>query len=95
MLLGSMLLVIPEVFGVGYGAINNALMNKMSLALMGALIFGKILATSVSLGSGRITSYNVCYTKLLRLNVASGNTFLDEDFHEMVDRLSRVEDIVD
>jgi CIC family chloride channel protein len=52
LLLGSMLLVVPEVFGVGYGAINLALMTKMSLALMGALIFAKILATSISLGSG-------------------------------------------
>jgi CIC family chloride channel protein len=52
LLLGSMLIVVPQVFGVGYGAINLALANQMSLALMGALIFAKILATSVSLGSG-------------------------------------------
>ncbi len=51
-LLGTMLLVVPQVFGVGYGAINLALMNQMSLALMGTLIFAKILATSISLGSG-------------------------------------------
>ena len=51
-LLGSMLLLVPQVFGVGYGAINLALMNKMSLSLMGALILAKILATSISLGSG-------------------------------------------
>ena len=52
MLLGSMLLVVPQVFGVGYGAVNLALLNKMSLTLMGALIFAKIVATSISLGSG-------------------------------------------
>ena len=52
MLLGSMLMVLPQVFGVGYGAINLALVNKMSITLMGALIFAKILATSISLGSG-------------------------------------------
>jgi CIC family chloride channel protein len=52
LLLGSMLIVVPQVFGVGYGAINLALANQMSLALMGALIFAKILATSISLGSG-------------------------------------------
>lgn len=51
-LLGSMLLVVPHVFGVGYGAINLALTNKLSLGLMGALIFAKILGTSISLGSG-------------------------------------------
>jgi CIC family chloride channel protein len=50
--LGSMLVVVPQVFGVGYGAINQALANELSLSLMGALIFAKILATSVSLGSG-------------------------------------------
>jgi len=52
MVLGSMLLVVPQVFGVGYGAINLALTSKLSLSLMAALIFAKILATSVSLGSG-------------------------------------------
>jgi CIC family chloride channel protein len=72
MLLGSMLLVIPEVFGVGYGAINNALMNKMSLALMGALIFGKILATSVSLGSG---STGGILAPSLFVGVMTGGTF--------------------
>jgi CIC family chloride channel protein len=51
-LLGGMLLVVPQVFGVGYGAINLVLLNQMSLALMGTLIFAKILATSISLGSG-------------------------------------------
>jgi CIC family chloride channel protein len=50
--LGCMLVVVPQVFGVGYGAINQALANELSLSLMGALIFAKILATSVSLGSG-------------------------------------------
>ncbi len=52
LLVGSMLLVVPQVFGVGYGAINLALINQMSLALMAALIFAKIVATSISLGSG-------------------------------------------
>ena len=51
-LLGCMLLVVPEVFGVGYGAINLVLVNQMGMALMGALVFAKILATSISLGSG-------------------------------------------
>ncbi len=72
MLLGSMLMVMPEVFGVGYGAINNALMNKMSLALMGALIFGKILATSVSLGSG---STGGILAPSLFVGVMTGGTF--------------------
>jgi CIC family chloride channel protein len=54
LLLGSMLLVVPQVFGVGYGAINLALLNQMSLALMGGLVFAKILATSISLASGSV-----------------------------------------
>ena len=72
MLLGAMLLVIPEVFGVGYGAINNALMSKMSLGVMGALIFGKILATSISLGSG---STGGVLAPSLFVGVMTGGTF--------------------
>ena len=72
MLLGAMLLVLPEVFGVGYGAINNALMNKMSLGLMGALILGKILATSISLGSG---STGGILAPSLFVGVMTGGTF--------------------
>jgi CIC family chloride channel protein len=72
MLLGSLLLVLPEVFGVGYGAINNALMNKISFALMGALIFGKILATSISLGSG---STGGILAPSLFVGVMTGGTF--------------------
>ena len=72
MLLGAMLLVLPEVFGVGYGAINDALMNKMSLGLMGALIFGKILATSICLGSG---STGGILAPSLFVGVMTGGTF--------------------
>ena len=72
MLLGFMLLVIPEVFGVGYGAINNALLNKISFGLMGALIFGKILATSISLGSG---STGGILAPSLFVGVMTGGTF--------------------
>ncbi|MBW1980370.1 MAG: chloride channel protein [Deltaproteobacteria bacterium] len=52
LLLGAMLLLAPQVFGVGYGAINLALLNQMDLVLMASLLFAKILATSMSLGSG-------------------------------------------
>ena len=64
--------VLPEGFGVGYGAINNALMNKMSLGLMGALILGKILATSISLGSG---STGGILAPSLFVGVMTGGTF--------------------
>ncbi len=72
MLLGSMLIVLPQVFGVGYGAINLALMNQMSLALMGTLIFAKILATSISLGSG---SAGGILAPSLFIGAMSGGTF--------------------
>lgn len=51
-LLGCMLLVAPQVFGVGYGGINMVLADEIPILIMAALIFAKILATSVSLGSG-------------------------------------------
>jgi CIC family chloride channel protein len=72
MLLGSMLIVLPQVFGVGYGAINLALMNQMSLALMGTLIFAKILATSISLGSG---SAGGILAPSIFIGAMSGGTF--------------------
>jgi chloride channel protein, CIC family len=52
LLLGGILLAFPQVFGVGYGAINLALMDKLSVGLFVALILIKILATSVTIGSG-------------------------------------------
>ena len=52
LLLGGLFALVPEVFGVGYGAMNLALTNEMSLQLLFALIFIKILASSITLGSG-------------------------------------------
>ncbi len=52
LLLGLMLLKWPEVFGVGYGAINESLLNEMSGLFLFTLIFVKIGATSITLGSG-------------------------------------------
>lgn len=51
-LLGGLFTLVPEVFGVGYGAMNLALTNSMSLTLLFMLIFIKILASSITLGSG-------------------------------------------
>lgn len=50
--LGIILLRFPEVFGVGYGAINLSLMNQMTAMLLLTLIGVKILATSVTIGTG-------------------------------------------
>lgn len=52
LLLGLILIRFPHVFGVGYGAINEALFNKLSGFLLIALVFVKIAATSITLGSG-------------------------------------------
>jgi CIC family chloride channel protein len=49
---GLIALVLPQVLGVGYGATNDALLGQMGLGLLLAILAGKILATSISLGMG-------------------------------------------
>ena len=50
--LGLILLKCPYVFGVGYGAINKSLMVELPGLLLLALIFMKIVSTSITIGSG-------------------------------------------
>ncbi len=50
--LGLIMTKFPHVFGVGYGAINEALFNRLSGIFLLFLVFLKIAATSVTLGSG-------------------------------------------
>jgi chloride channel protein, CIC family len=52
LLIGLLLLRWPQVFGVGYGGINIALNSAMPAMLLLILILVKILATSITLGSG-------------------------------------------
>ena len=52
LILGVMLIKLPHVFGVGYGAINMSLKNQLPALILLALVFAKILATSVTIGSG-------------------------------------------
>ncbi|OIO04005.1 MAG: chloride channel protein [Desulfovibrionaceae bacterium CG1_02_65_16] len=52
LMLGALLLWLPQVFGVGYGAINLALVDKLAAPMLLALVLAKILATSVTIGSG-------------------------------------------
>ena len=52
LLIGTMGLVFPQVLGVGYGAIDLALMIKLSWWFMALLVLFKILATSITIGSG-------------------------------------------
>jgi CIC family chloride channel protein len=51
-LLGLLFLQWPHVFGVGYGTINRSLINELPALLLLSLIFAKILATSITIGSG-------------------------------------------
>lgn len=52
LILGGIGIFFPQVFGVGYEAIDGALLGTMGMWLLFALIFMKILAASVTLGSG-------------------------------------------
>ncbi len=52
LLVGIIGLFFPQIFGVGYEAIDLALIGQMSSWLLLALIFLKILASSLTLGSG-------------------------------------------
>jgi CIC family chloride channel protein len=51
-MLGCLLWKWPYVFGVGYGSINLSLKNQLPALLLLTLVFVKILATSVTIGSG-------------------------------------------
>ncbi len=42
----------PDIYGVGYNSMNLALLGQLSWTMMFLLIFLKLLATSISLGSG-------------------------------------------
>ena len=52
LILGFGGLVFPQILGVGYGAIDLALMQQLAWWLLLVLIVMKILATSITIGSG-------------------------------------------
>ena len=52
LMMGTLGLVFPQALGVGYGAIDLALMVKLSWWFMGLLVLCKIFATSITIGSG-------------------------------------------
>lgn len=52
MIVGVMGLLFPHILGVGYPAINLSLMQQISWWLMLVLLMCKIMATSVTIGSG-------------------------------------------
>lgn len=51
-MLGLLALFFPEILGMGYGWIQEAIDGKLLLSLMIVLIFAKILATSFTISSG-------------------------------------------
>ena len=52
LILGAVGLFFPQILGVGYGAIDQALMHQLAWWLMLALVIVKIFATSITIGSG-------------------------------------------
>ena len=51
-LVGVIALQLPEVYGVGYNTISLALAGTLSAITMGALVVAKVVATSITIGSG-------------------------------------------
>ncbi len=51
-LVGIIAIQLPQVYGVGYTTISAALTGALPLLTMGALVLMKIVATSVTIGSG-------------------------------------------
>jgi CIC family chloride channel protein len=52
LLVGAIGFYLPQVFGVGYAAIGDALLDNLMLGTMGLLVLAKVLATSLTIGSG-------------------------------------------
>jgi CIC family chloride channel protein len=52
LLIGLMALFLPNIYGVGYDSINLALHDNMAWYLLLVLVFAKLIATSITLGSG-------------------------------------------
>jgi len=51
-MLGIMAMFLPETLGVGYSSMDAVLSGNLPYLLITCLFFGKIIATSISLGSG-------------------------------------------
>ena len=51
-IVGIIGLYIPNIFGVGYGTINDSIWNKIDVTILIIFVFAKLIATIFSLGSG-------------------------------------------
>ncbi|NHD18516.1 CBS domain-containing protein [Actinopolyspora sp. BKK1] len=52
LLLGLLLLVLPQMYGVGYPVLGNAIHGNYAIWFLIVLLFGKMLATSLTIGIG-------------------------------------------
>lgn len=52
LLIGAIALAFPQALGVGYATITEALYGNLPVALLGVLVGVKLLATSITIGSG-------------------------------------------
>jgi chloride channel protein, CIC family len=52
LLLGALLLVLPQMYGVGYPVLENAVAGKYVIGFLIVLLIGKITATSLTIGIG-------------------------------------------
>ena len=52
LLIGAILLVLPQMYGVGYPVLGNSVAGRYSVLFLLVLLAGKILATSVTIGVG-------------------------------------------
>ena len=50
--LGAVLLVLPEMYGVGYPVLDSSLVGRYTVVFLLALLAGKIVATSLTIGIG-------------------------------------------
>jgi len=51
-LLGGLLLVLPEMYGVGYPVLGNGIAGKYAIGFLIVLLIGKMVATSLTIGIG-------------------------------------------
>jgi CIC family chloride channel protein len=50
--LGALLLVLPEMYGVGYPVLGASIVGKYSIGILLILLVGKVIATSLTIGIG-------------------------------------------
>ena len=51
-LLGGLLLVLPEMYGVGYPVLGNSIAGTYAIGFLIVLLLGKMVATSLTIGIG-------------------------------------------